>query len=128
MTRLTALVLLFPVAALAAGPVIDPKTASVDPTTGIHWYDIRPLGVEGQGWADTKAPFDRLPAKAEKTARPPVWGLSRHSTGLCVRFVTDATTIHARWTVTNKNLAMPHMPATGVSGLDLYVKSANGKW
>src|SRR5688572_13173164 len=127
MTRLTALVLLFPVAALA-GPVIDPKTAKVDPDTGVHWYDIRPLGVEGQGWADTKAPFDRLPAKAEKTARPPVWSLSRHSTGLCVRFVTDATTIHARWTVTNKNLAMPHMPATGVSGLDLYVKSANGKW
>src|SRR5436190_6872126 len=105
MTRLTALALLFPVAALVAGPVIDPKTATVDPDTGVHWYDIRPLGVEGQGWADTKAPFDRLPAKAEKTARPPVWNLSRQSTGLCVRFVTGATTIHARWAVTNKNLA-----------------------
>ncbi|MBA4187886.1 MAG: hypothetical protein C0467_07695 [Planctomycetaceae bacterium] len=112
----------------AAGPVIDPSTAKVDAATGIHWYDIRTLGVEGQGWTDTKAPFDRLPAKAEKTARPPVWGLSRNSAGLCVRFVTDATTIHARWTVTSKNLAMPHMPATGVSGLDLYVKTAGGKW
>jgi lysophospholipase L1-like esterase len=112
----------------AAGPVIDPTTAKVDPTTGIHWYDIRVLGLEGQGWTDTKAPFDRLPAKAEKTARPPVWNLSRNSTGLCVRFVTNSTTIHARWTVTNKNLAMPHMPATGVSGLDLYVKTADGKW
>ena len=129
MTRLTAFVLLVcPAALFAAGPVVDPKTAKVDPDTGIHWYDVRPLGLEGQGWADTKAPFDRLPAKAEKTARPPVWGLSRHSTGLCVRFVTDATAIHARWTVTNKNLAMPHMPATGVSGLDLYVKGAAGKW
>jgi lysophospholipase L1-like esterase len=113
---------------LAAGPAIDPGTSKVDPATGVHWYDVRALGIEGQGWTDTKAPFDRLPAKAEKTARPPVWGLSRNSTGLCVRFVTDATAIHARWTVTSKNLAMPHMPATGVSGLDLYVKTDKGKW
>jgi hypothetical protein len=111
-----------------ADPVIDPKTAKVDEKTGVHWFDVRALGLEGQGWADVKAPFDRLPAKAEKTARPPVWSLSRNSTGLCVRFVTDATTIHARWTLTSKNLAMAHMPATGVSGLDLYVKTAGGKW
>jgi hypothetical protein len=129
MTRLALLALLALAPPLvAAGPVLDPSTAKVDPKTGVHWYDIRPLGVEGQGWAETKAPFDRLPAKAEKTARPPVWNLSRHSTGLCVRFVTDATTIHARWTLTGKNLAMPHMPATGVSGLDLYVKTGAGKW
>lgn len=129
MIRYAALTLLaLPSALLAVGPAVDPATAKVDQQTGIHWYDIRPLGLEGQGWTDTKAPFDRLPAKAEKTTRPPVWNLSRHSTGLCVRFVTDATTIHARWTVTNKNLAMPHMPATGVSGLDLYVKTPAGKW
>lgn len=128
MIRLSTLALLASFSPLAAaGPVIDPATAKVDPASGIHWYDVRVLGIEGQGWSDTKAPFDRLPAKAEKTARPPVWGLSRHSTGLCVRFVTDARTIHARWTVTSKNLAMPHMPATGVSGLDLYIKT-EGKW
>ncbi|HEX3147303.1 MAG TPA: SGNH/GDSL hydrolase family protein [Gemmataceae bacterium] len=129
MTRLSSFaLLLLPATMFAAGPVFDPKSAKVDAATGIHWYDIRPLGVEGQGWTDIKAPFDRLPAKAEKTARPPVWSLSRQSAGLCVRFITDATTIHARWTVTGKNLAMPHMPATGVSGLDLYVKMSTGKW
>src|SRR5436190_12193153 len=126
--RIALALLVIPFPLMAAGPVIDPNTAKVDPATGVHWYDVRALGVEGQGWTDTKAPFDRLPAKAEKTARPPVWGLSRNSTGLCVRFVTDATTIHARWTLTSKNLAMPHMPATGVSGLDLYVKTDKGKW
>jgi hypothetical protein len=129
MKRAALLLLPFAVPLFAADrPVIDAATAKVDPATGVHWYDVRPLGIEGQGWADVKAPFDRLPAKAEKTARPPVWGLSRQSAGLCVRFVTDAPAIHARWTVTNKNLAMPHMPATGVSGLDLYVKTAAGKW
>lgn len=109
----------------AAGPALDAATARVD--GGTAWYDIRALGIEGQGWTDVKAPFDRFPAKAEKTVRPPVWGLSRHSTGLCVRFVSETTAIQAKWTVTNKNLAMPHMPATGVSGLDLYVK-LKGRW
>jgi lysophospholipase L1-like esterase len=123
-----ALVALSPTFIKADPVVVDPGTARVDEKTGVFWYDIRPLGLEGQGWTDVKAPFDRLPAKAEKTARPPVWDLSHHSAGMCVRFVTDATTIHARWTVTSKNLAMTHMPATGVSGLDLYVKTANGKW
>jgi hypothetical protein len=55
--------------------------------------------------------------------RKPVWNLSRQSAGMCVRFVTDADAIWARWTLTNPALAMPHMPATGVSGLDLYVKT-----
>jgi hypothetical protein len=113
---------------LLAGPVIDPSTAKPDEKGNLLWYDVRPLGLEGQGWADVKAPFDRLPAKAEKVVRPPVWGLSRQSAGLCVRFLTDAPAIHARWTVTGKNLAMPHMPATGVSGLDLYARDAKGHW
>jgi hypothetical protein len=61
--------------------------------------------------------------------RDAVWGLSRHSAGMCVRFVTDANAIQARWKVTSTRLAMPHMAATGVSGLDLYVKSNKGwRW
>lgn len=95
---------------------------------GIDWYDVRRLGIEGQGWSDTEAPFDRLPARAKAKVRAPVWSLSRHSAGLCVRFVTDSREMHARWTLTSDRLAMPHMPATGVSGLDLYVRTASGKW
>src|SRR5262249_43390614 len=92
------------------------------------WYDTRALGLEGQGWKDTKAPSDRLPASAEKEVDASVWGLSHHSAGLCVRFVTDSPAIQAKWTLTG-NLAMNHMPATGVSGLDLYTRSAkDGKW
>ncbi len=96
--------------------------------TEIEWTDIRKLGLEGQGWRDTKAPFDRLPARAEGKVRDAVWSLSRHSAGMHVRFITDATNIHARWAVTSPNLAMPHMAATGVSGLDLYVKTGKGDW
>lgn len=106
------------------------EKGTADPAQPLLWYDIRLLGVEGQGWTtDLKAPFDRLPAKAEGKAPASVWGLSHHSAGLAVRFVTDARTIQARWTLIKPELAMPHMPATGVSGLDLYVKdSGNWRW
>jgi lysophospholipase L1-like esterase len=39
-----------------------------------------------------------------------------------VRFVTDAARIAVRWTLNTEELAMYHMPATGVSGVDLYAK------
>jgi GDSL-like Lipase/Acylhydrolase family/N-terminus of Esterase_SGNH_hydro-type len=91
------------------------------------WRDARDLTVDGKGWTDTQSFYDRLPARAESLVRPAVWGLSHDSAGLCVRFVTDATNINARWTLRSASLAMPHMPASGVSGLDLYVKD-KGKW
>jgi len=46
---------------------------------------------------------------------------------MCVRFATDAPEIRARWTLRSPTLAMNHMPATGVSGLDLYVRTG-GSW
>lgn len=114
--------------AMYAGELIDPTRAVASESGDVLWYDVRLLGIEGQGWSETKAAFDRLPAKAEGVVRGPVWGLSRHSAGMAVRFKTDATTIHARWSLTSSGLAMPHMPATGVSGLDLYVKTDAGRW
>ena len=95
----------------------------------ILWSDIKQLGVEGRGWDDTKEFYDRLPAKAEGNVRPPVWDLSRNSAGLCVRFVTDATTIRARWALTESWLYLPNMTAIGKSGLDLYVRTETGwRW
>lgn len=112
----------------AAGTAIDASTAKADQDGETLWRDIRQLGLEGQGWSEVKAPYDRLPAKSEKVVRSAVWGLSRDSAGMAVRFVTDATTIQARWTLTKSRLEMDHMAATGVSGLDFYVKSEDGQW
>jgi hypothetical protein len=92
------LTILFVARAAAAPETIDPAQAKADGKDSLLWYDIRLLGVEGKGWTETKGPFDRLPAKAEGMVRAPVWNLSRHSAGMAVRFVTDATTILARWT------------------------------
>ena len=94
---------------------------------GLQWHDARELGVEGKGWAETKHFYDRWPAGAEAKLRGAVWSLGEDSAGLAVRFVTDATSISVRWTLRRERLAMAHMPASGVSGVDLYVK-AKGKW
>lgn len=93
----------------------------------LRWQNLRDFGVEGKGWTDTKNFYDRLPARAEKIVREPVWRLSQNSAGMSVRFVTDSDAIYARWTLRSPSLQMSHMPATGVSGLDLYVKE-NGRW
>src|SRR5262245_23050850 len=91
------------------------------------WYDVTQWGVEGKGWNDTARFFDRLPARAEGKVRADVWNLSRHSAGMLVRFETDSPTIRARYRLLNAGLAMPHMPATGVSGLDLYARDERGR-
>lgn len=107
--------------------VIGRNAATRDPSGKWLWYDAGGLDVEGKGWTDTEAFYHRLPAKARTMVRPAVWSLSTNTAGMCVRFVTDADEIAARWTVTKTSLAMPHMPATGVSGLDLYV-GHKGRW
>src|SRR5690242_9619209 len=84
--------------------------------------------IEGQAWPQEVAErYDRLPAKAERTVRDAVWYLSRESAGLLIRFRSNAPEIRVRYTVANK-LDMPHMPATGVSGVDLYAVGKDGQW
>ncbi|MEK6781191.1 MAG: SGNH/GDSL hydrolase family protein [Bacteroidota bacterium] len=83
--------------------------------------------MEGQAWKEVQNPYDRLPAKAEKIVRADVWNLSHHSAGLMLRFKSNADQILVRYKVKGQ-LAMLHMPATGVSGVDLYAVSTDGKW
>ena len=106
---------------------LDPNFAAPDATGEFVWYDALKIGVSGQGWKEVAAPYDRLPAKAEGVVRPAVWSLSRHSSGLVVHFLSDSPALAARWSVLKDDLAMPHMPATGVSGLDLYARDG-AKW
>lgn len=103
------------------------QTQDKDPAARLNWVEAQELSVDGRAWHTTKAPYDRLPVHAEAMVRKPVWDLSRHSSGMCVRFSTDAESIHARWVLTNPWLSLPNMAATGVSGLDLYVRFDN-RW
>ncbi|MBX7208834.1 MAG: SGNH/GDSL hydrolase family protein [Verrucomicrobiaceae bacterium] len=124
--------------AAPAKPKATNDVSKLDPAMGtnkkaavnLDWHDVTKWGVEGRGWADQerKRWFDRFPAKAEGKVTPAVWSLSRDSAGMMVRFKTDATAIHARYKLAKSNIGMPHMPPTGVSGLDLYARDTDGKW
>lgn len=84
--------------------------------------------IEGQAWPnEIKDDFDRLPARAEAVVRKAVWDLSKNSSGLQLRFRTNAKEIFIKYVVSGR-LQMSHMPATGVSGIDLYAKNIDGEW
>lgn len=109
-------------------PAIEKDRAKRLPDSDILWFDIRELVIEGKGWQDTEEFYDRLPSRARGIVRGPVWELSRNSAGICVRFATDAPALKVRWTLRDEQLALEHMPATGVSGVDLYVSTEEGGW
>jgi lysophospholipase L1-like esterase len=84
--------------------------------------------LEGQGWTgEVNNFYDRLPARAEKMVSEGIWKLASQTAGLQLRFRTNADEIIIRYIV-GGNIQMPHMPAIGVSGIDLYSKNIDGKW
>lgn len=104
---------------------------SFSQTTQITWWN--PVSsqfpvIEGQAWPDqVKNRYDRLPARTEKLVREQVWDLSTQSAGLMIRFRANSGEIKIRYQVGGK-LSLPHMPSTGVSGVDLYAISNDGEW
>lgn len=84
--------------------------------------------VGGQAWPQAAAHYyDRLPARAEKTVRKEVWDLSRNTAGEYIAFKTSASDIVVRYSSSGSH-AFDHMPATGVSGVDLYAIDTDGQW
>lgn len=102
------------------------KALSAQDNKRYHWYD--PMETierfEGQGWAHIG--YRRLPNRAKGIVRNAVWSLSEHAAGLGLQFETNADSISIKYQV-GGNLYMHHMPATGASGIDLYVKN-NKEW
>lgn len=95
------------------------------------WYNPEDSGfrvIQGQAFQGQERErfYDRLPAKAEDIVRKPVWKLSRCTAGQSLVFTTDSKKITVRYQVSRAH-AMPHMPATGVSGVDLYTSDRNGR-
>ena len=105
--------------ALAAG-IGGAQTKWVNPATA----DID--AVQNQAWPkELKGTFHRIPDREEKNLRKPLWDLSRNSAGLAIRFKTHSPSVAVRYTVEGPH-AMPHMPATGVSGVDMYRINPDG--
>ncbi|MFS4418019.1 SGNH/GDSL hydrolase family protein [Maribacter sp. 2307ULW6-5] len=91
------------------------------------WHKIRASQVQGKMAPQTTETFKRLPGTMQEKVREPVWELSKNSAGLHIDFETNSPTVEVRYQVAG-TLSFPHMPATGVSGVDLYLKGKNKEW
>jgi lysophospholipase L1-like esterase len=107
-----------------------PSTAKKSAEPALQWRDVAQWGVEGRAFGEMARArwFDRLPSSAQGKVTNAVWGLSRHSAGMMVRFKTDATTLWADYTLLNERVAPANMTAIGASGIDLYARDESGKW
>ncbi len=98
-------------------------------TNGVKWIDGRNLPIEGRAFADVEHYYDRLPANVTTNVNGGVRSMKHHTSGMLFRFATDSRHLNFRWIPYDGNLAMDHMPATGVSGIDVYrMDAATGRW
>lgn len=106
------------------------STFSLSAQTEMQWKN--PMNepfhvVRGQAWQDElKGTYYRMPDRAEKTIRKAVWDLTRHSAGMSIAFRSNAPQIKIRYQVSG-SFSMPHMPSTGVSGVDMYATDIHGE-
>ena len=114
--------------ALAVGAVCAAPLAN---TNELVWTDGANLPQEGRAFTDTQSPYWRIGKKhLEKiaTVNKGVVGHASKCAGICYRFVTDADELTFRWSLASATLGFPHMPATGVSGIDIYEQTSERSW
>lgn len=87
-----------------------------------------PTVIEGIAIRDSTNIFHRLPQALKNEVRPVVWNLSLNTAGEFIHFRSTARSLVVKYGLDGKTMAMPHMPSTGVSGLDLFIKDKNGQW
>ncbi|MBE6591692.1 MAG: hypothetical protein E7646_06590 [Ruminococcaceae bacterium] len=86
------------------------------------WYDVKcaPLDLYGIMRSADNSTYVRLPESIAERVNDGVQSLNYNTSGARVRFSTDSPYIALRC-VYKKMSKFPHMPATGVSGFDLYL-------
>jgi hypothetical protein len=99
------------------------------PDLNLSWTNATTLTVGGRGFNDTATFWERLPTAADGKVNGGVYGLSKDSAGMSVRFKSSAATVGVRYRLRGATTDMWHMPSTGMSGADLYVFDAsNATW
>lgn len=99
------------------------------PALNLSWTNASTLTVGGRGFNGTATFWERLPSAANGTVNGGVYGLSKDSAGMSVRFKSSAETIGVRYRLISPQIDMWHMPSTGMSGADLYVfDGGNATW
>jgi len=92
----------------------------------LDWIDGTTLPLEGKPYAEADTYYARLPASAKKDVVSGTWAMGHCTAGMSYVFKTTSRKLRVRWSLTSENLAMPHMAATGVSGVDLYAMTPEG--
>ena len=96
------------------------------PQDGLVYQDASAFPVYGKAFTQDEGPrYRRLPESLHDVLRKDLWNLGTNSSGLYIRFRTNAPEIHAKWTNTGNN--MPHMTDCGTGGLDLFAY-LDGEW
>lgn len=105
----------------------DPNMAlkEVD-SSEIIWFDPHepPFDLAGFAWIEEDSVYRRLPLNPEWTIRKEVDELANHTAGGQIRFSTDSRKILLKVELRERS-GMYHMPATGQSGFDLYIREGD---
>ena len=89
------------------------------------WSDARTLPVQGLGYPDAVL-FRRLPERFRGVVPDDVFSMSRHATGVSLRFVTDSDLLSFRWSVPDDIPPDIYMTPAAQSGLDIYGMTPKG--
>ncbi len=90
---------------------------------GITWFDVReaPFDLAGFEWIKQDSVYRRLPLQPDWEIPEAVDHLANQTAGGQVRFQTNGNRFFLKVELLERS-AMYHMPATGQSGFDVYVK------
>jgi len=93
---------------------------------GIIWLDPRkePFKLSGFDWIQDDDVYRRLPVRPDWEIRDAVDQLANHTAGGQIRFRSNSKKILIRVELREKS-GMYHMPATGQSGFDMYIKDGD---
>jgi len=125
--QMLVIMLIFPLSGFAQVPTaekLDPNmTLNEADADGIIWLDPRevPFKLSGFEWIQEDNIYRRLPVRPDWEIRDAVDQLANHTAGGQIRFRSNSKKILIRVELREKS-GMYHMPATGQSGFDLYMK------
>lgn len=90
----------------------------------LKYYDGQLFTVIGKFHSEKN--YSRFPQNYKSILRNKVWELGQNSSGISIRFRSNASDITIRWNL-KLDYYLPHMASTGVKGVDLYTFN-NGTW
>lgn len=98
-------------------------------TNGVKWIDGKFLPIEGRAFTNVSHYYCRLADTITTNVNKGVRNMRKHTAGMQFRFRTDSKKLTVKWTPMNSTLGMDHMPASGMSGIDVYRFDEDcGKW